>query len=151
MASFREIKRRARRDLHEKMRVPAYYLLETDPPENPHPDPEDPEYDPEWSPGLGPFYTEPALVHVRIRLKQVEQGDMVGTNFHFAERHEGVTRILFMREEVTPVRGAVVSVETGEAYRVDNVLDPDDISITAEVTALPAAETTGLPVPEPES
>lgn len=43
--------------------------------------------------------------------------------------------------------GAIVSVEAGEAYRVEFWYPRDDQFITARVTVLPDAEAAGLPVP----
>jgi hypothetical protein len=125
MEPLRDIKRRARRDLHEVMQIRAVYLV----------------------PLAGGGYADPVEVTVRLQTKWTALGDMKGTNFHYAERQELAPRIIFLCEEVSPKRGAVVSIEAGEAYRVDNVLAPDDLTVTCEVVKLAATEVDGLPVP----
>ncbi len=123
MSSFRDIKRKARRDLHERMRVAALYIESPD--------------------------AEPRPVTVRIHTKFDTLGDQKGTNFNSAEREDVIPRILFWREEVpSPKRLAIVSVASGEAYSVDAVLPPDDLTISAHVVQLHASEMVGLPLPE---
>lgn len=125
MAGFRDIKRAARQALHRVLQIPALYIL----------DPAD-------------LVNNPAVpVAVRLHISFNALGDVKGTSFSYAERHELGPRIIFLKSEVTPVRGAVVSIESGEAYRIDNVLPPDDFTVTAEVAAMRSAETAGLPVP----
>lgn len=122
MRSFRDIKRKARRDLHRELQVPALYIADIG----------------------GPA----VLVHVRPHTKFNALGDLQGTNFNYAEREEPQPRIIFMRDEVmAPKRGAIISVEPGEAYRVDHTQPADDISITAYVIQLTEKEAVGLPVP----
>lgn len=95
--------------------------------------------------------SEPVLVHVRLHTKFAALGDMKGTNFNFAERQDVLPRILFMLDEVpAPARGAIVSVEAGEAYYVDHTDPLDNISVTAYVTPLLRDDDrlASLPVPE---
>lgn len=128
--SFREIKRRARQDLHQIMKVPALYLVPA----------------PEGSPSP---YEDPVSVDVRLHYKFKALGDMVGTNFNYAERNEAVTQVVFLRADLAnPQRGAVFSIQTGEAYQIDNLEPFDDITVTANVTRLPPSKAAGLAVPE---
>lgn len=126
--SIRDIKRKARRDLHERAKVAAIYIP------------------PVENPGEYP-------VNIRIHTKwdattmdaQTLQGTMVSRQSIFP-------KILFMLDEleaqgVTLYRGGIISVEAGEAYRLDNAEPPDDISISYFVTQLDKADTAGLPVP----
>lgn len=123
MPGFRDIKREGRRDVHRELQVPALYIA---------------------APGA-----TPVGVTVRVHTKFDALGNQKGTNFHSAEMIERQPQIVFMRSEgVVPARNAIVSVEPGEAYRIGPVSPPDDITITAIVTALTAAEAAGLPVPE---
>ena len=130
--SFRDIKRQARRSLHEAMRVPAFYIERTD--------------------------AEPVLIHVRVHTKFEEVGEISERDVGNAARHERVPSLIFMIDELQEKgigwrkmpRTAIISVEPNEAYRIDNTLPPDDITITAHVTILPLHETVGLPVPGPE-
>lgn len=125
MASFREIKRNARRLLHERMKVEVVYV---------HP-----------SPAI-----QPIEITVRIHSKMVSHGDLEGGQY--AQIHEIEPRIIFMRDQVTVRNQALVVVEPGEIYRVITVLPPDDITVTAEVVLLRADEITtrfpdGPPLP----
>lgn len=131
MPNIREIKRKARRDLHKHLSLLALYLVPSATPNE---------------------YETPIPVTVRVHTKFDALGDMKGTNFHYAEKQETVPKIIFMRDQILkPVRHAIVSVDLGEAYRIDNTLPPDDITIAAEVTRLSAVETLGLPIPDPDT
>lgn len=124
--SFRDLKRQARRDLHSELRVPAYYV----------PTPSD----------------DPVLLHVRLHYKFDTIGKLPGSDLPYAEKQEVQPRIIFMRDELEEnslalARGAVIVFEADEAYRIDNINQPDDISITAECLRLRGDQLTGLPVP----
>ncbi|WP_425962730.1 hypothetical protein [Rhizobium nepotum] len=122
MASFRDIKRRARADVHLHMRVRAFYLADRN--------------------------AAPVQCFVRVHTKFQALGDQAGTNLNYAEREDVTPRIILWREELPqPSRNAIISVEAGEAYQIDNVLPADDLTITAMVTRMDLADTTDLPVP----
>lgn len=126
MNHLRDIKRKARRDLHREMSVASLYIA---------------------APGDAGV---PISVRVHTKfdalgIKDAENG--------LAVRRESKPKLIFMRDEMAEKgivlkRGAVVSVEPGEAYKLDNADAPDDITITFFVTVLPANDTAGLPVPE---
>lgn len=118
--AFRDVKRQMRRDLHTVMQVPALYILGAD---------------------------DPVDVNVRLHTRMAEQGASQQPAYG-AERVEFVPKIRFDRSELVPTRGAIVSVETGEAYRVMMVEPPDDQFQFAMVAPLSASEAAGLPVPE---
>ncbi|QXV73596.1 hypothetical protein [Rhizobium phage RHph_X2_30] len=123
MASFRDIKRKARRDVHQHLRVPALYLATRE--------------------------ATPVECFVRVHTKFAALGDMKGTNFNYAEREEETPKLIIWREEISqPARNAIISVETGEAYQIDSVQPADDLTITVNVTAMDSEDTVGLPVPE---
>lgn len=123
MGRYRELMRDGRRRLHDEMSVPAIYL-----------------------PMAGS--RSHALITVRVHEFWGALGDLKGTNFNYAEIEDISPRIVFMLSEITPQRGAIVSVAPGEAYRIDVVLPADDITVTAKVVRFAAAETKGFPVPE---
>jgi len=125
MGKFRQRMREGRRTLHEHMSVPALYFAD-------------------------PSVDDPILITVRVHEKWVALGDLKGTNFNYAEVSDIAPRIIFLRSEIEPERGYLVSVEPGVAFRIDNVLPPDDITVTATVIALSPDDTVGLPVPPPE-
>lgn len=108
MASLREIKRKARTQLHALASEPALYLAEPS--------------------------AVPVGVTVRLHLSFNELGELLRGGF--SDRQEMTPRIIFMGSQVQPShRGIVVTQDLG-AYLVDNDLPPDDITITAEVSKL---------------
>lgn len=124
MVSFRDIKRQMRGDLHNELKVAAYYIADPDTPN---------------------AYQR---VNIRVHSKFAQYGDMVGTNYNAAEMLDVNPRILFMRDEVfLPKQRAIVSIGPGEAYEVDTCQPPDGISISAYVARIAESKTTGLPYP----
>lgn len=127
MSRFRDIKREARRDLHQELEVAALYIAEWPLPDG----------------------ATPVPVTVRIHTSFAALGDQKGTNFNSAEMLDRQPQMIFLREQgVTPRRQAIVSVAPGEAYRIGVVQPADDITIKADIVVMPATQTTGLPVPE---
>lgn len=128
--SFRDIKRAARRHLHQTMRVPALYI--------------------------GSVGATPVPIYVRVHTKFADSGQASDRDIGNAIRHEVAPKLLFMISELESAgidwrklpRTAVISVERGEAYRIDTTLPPDDITITAIVTPVGPRDAAGLPVPE---
>lgn len=114
MASIRDIRRKARRDLHDRFKIAAAYI-----------------------PPVG----EPVILymrdHTKFRVNAIEgsgRGQMVA-------RQEMAPSIIFMRAElteagVTLLRNGIISVERGEAYRLDNAEAPDDITVKWFVKAI---------------
>jgi hypothetical protein len=118
---FRDIKRKARRDRHRELSVPALYIA-------------------------APTAT-PVDCTVRLWMKTDE---MFGATEQkgSAQMASSEDRIRFYLPEVpAPRRNGVVSVEPGEAYRIDFLYPVDDQFQTARVVRLTAAEAAGLPVP----
>ncbi|WP_312388166.1 hypothetical protein [Stutzerimonas nitrititolerans] len=130
--NIRELKRRARRQLHDRMSEPALYLADSS--------------------------AAPVGVTVRLHLSFNEVGELLRGGF--SERQEITPRIIFLGSQVQPRhRGIVVTQDLG-AYLIENDLPPDDITVTAEVSKLsrnqaisfgwdPDAQYMGL-VPPPE-
>ena len=125
MGKFRSQIREARQTLHEYMSVPAFYFSD-------------------------PAASDPKRITVRVHEKWVALGDLKGTNFNYAEISDMAPRIIFMRNEVEPKRNFYVSVEPGVAFQIDTVEQPNDITVSAKVIILEAADTEGFPVPEPD-
>ena len=132
MAGIRDIRRKARRELHMAMCVPAYYV---------------------------PLSGEPVLLHVRdhtkFRVNAIEGAVRSGTG-GLVDRQEMAPSIIFMRDEVTEagitlVKNGIISIETDEAYRLQNSEAPDDITVKWFVTAITnVAQLAELPVPDGE-
>jgi hypothetical protein len=122
MSRFREIKRLARGVLHNEMKVAALYIYGT---------------------------SDPVECNVRVWLKTENQmvGDLQG--FAGAERAEPEDRIRFDINDIPiPRKNGIVSVEAGEAYRIDHLYPVDMGYQTARVVRLSTAEAESLPVPE---
>lgn len=114
--SIRELKRRARRQLHDRMSEPALYLADSS--------------------------AAPLGVTVRLHLSFNEVGELLRGGF--SERQEIIPRIIFLGSQVQPRhRGIVVTQDLG-AYLIENDLPPDDITITAEVSKLSRNQVTGF-------
>jgi len=111
-----------RGDLHREMSVPAYYI--------PVPS------------------ADPVECDVRVWLKTEQMvGELPG--YQGAERAEPEDRIRIDLAQVpAPRRLGVVSVEAGEAYRIDHLYPADLGYQTARVLRLSAAEAEDLPVRE---
>lgn len=130
MIGIRDIRRKARRDLHNALRVPALYV---------------------------PLVGDPVLLHVRdhtrFRVNAIE-GAVRSGNGQMADRQEMAPSIIFMRAEIQSLginltRNGIISIEREEAYRLDNAEAPDDITVKWFVTAITnITELNALPVPE---
>ena len=113
-----------RRDLHHDRSVPALYIA---------------------APGA-----QPVACTVRTHDRIEAQGALPASSMNgFAQIQESVPKLIFIADDAPdPIRrGATVSVEAGEAYRIDHVEPPHDITVTAKVTKLTAGEAMGLPLP----
>lgn len=125
MGTIRDIKRTARGGLHREMSVPALYI--------PAPD------------------ATPVPVTVRVWRKREDPaiGDMPGSNSTPGQMVVSEDRIRFdLCELSSPRRNAVVSVEPGEAYRIDYLYPADLGYQTARVVPLSATDADGLAVPQ---
>lgn len=121
---LREIKAKARGDLHLAMRVPVAYV----------------------APG-GAIHTG---VHARVHSKFDALGDLQGTSLNYAERIETVPKLVFWRAEIDlPVlkQQGIVVVSATEGYRLNTAEPPDLATVTWLVTILKAADLVGLPTP----
>lgn len=101
--SFRDIKQKSRRDLHEHMKVAVACYVG------------------------GKLFAEEDRreISVRIHNKNVNAGDLAGTSLGYAEVREDAPKIVFDVLEYEPKRLDVVIVAASEGYRVDTV-DPSD-------------------------
>lgn len=113
MQPWRDQKRTARRVVHDTMAIPALH-----------------------------YATAGAVavaIRVRLQTKFAQIGD--DRSMGWAEREAVKPRLIFMLSEMTSAgivlnRNQIVYFEPGEAYNIDNLLPPDDITVTAEVTRL---------------
>lgn len=119
---FREVLRKGRRDLHDQLQVAALYIA----------------FD-----GAAPI-----PVTVRDHTRVIETGDEGSRAKGYAQMVEIEARLVFLRAELDDARnGAIFSLSPGEAYRVERTDRANDITRTAYVSPLSAAEAAGLPVP----
>lgn len=130
MQSFRDIKRKARQDLHSHMKVLAYYIPSTN--------------------------SDPITLHVRIQTKWGATTMDTPTNSgSLVERQSAFPKILFMLDELAEKsvklrRNAIISVAEGEAYRLEASEPFDFISQSWIVTQLDAGDAEGLAYPTSE-
>jgi len=108
MMTFRDQKRAARRDLHQAMAEPVWYLKSrTD---------------------------APVKVTVRLHLQFELIGDLENVRAGFGERREVTPSIIFLNDQgVAPERDGYVITRDMGAYYIDNVAEPDDITTKAFV------------------
>jgi len=122
-SAARIIKRAARRDLHRELQVAAYYYAVTGAPTQ-------------------------TLCSIRLWIRNEHNLSMDGLPgaIHATLAED---RIRFLLPEFSaPLRNnALVSIEPGEAYRIDHLYPADDEFQTARVTRLSAAEAAGLLTP----
>lgn len=119
--SLRAIKAKARTDLHEAMKVAAYYLAARG--------------------------SDPLPISVRVHTSFRALGDLKGTSFSYAETEAAVPRLIFWLSQCDPQNKALITISADEGYRVDHTLPPDGLTITAEVVRLAPNEMVGLPYP----
>lgn len=120
--NWREQKRSARDIVHDHMAVPCDYYATKG--------------------------AEAVRIRARLHLKFDALGD--DRSMGWAEIQAMKPKLVFRASEVDPARGAVIYFQPGEAYRVDNLLPPDDQYIIAEVSVLSTRqlEIEGLPTGE---
>ncbi len=116
--SLRYIKRKARNALHNAMKIPALYVKNIGDP--------------------------PIACNVRIHTQFVAIGKLNG---YSAEFQEASPQIIFKKDDLIPDRNGFVSVQKGEAYKIDTIFS-DDEYITATVAVATEQYLANLPVPE---
>ncbi len=115
MPDLRQIKAKARADLHQAMRVRAfYYAPGTDEVNNP----------------------TPPTVYVRVHSDNKALADLKGTNFSYAEDRTMVPKLIFWLADRIPQQFAVVMISAEEGYRIDNLDPVDFVTQTAYVEHL---------------
>lgn len=127
MSNLRDIKRKARLDLHRQMRVEALYI-----------------------PSTG---AEPIPIYCRVHSKwntTTMETSGVGSA---VSRQSVFPKLLFMLHELAEAgipalrKKGIVSIAPGEAYELDNAEPPDGLSVTWVTSQLRVSDTEGLPVP----
>lgn len=137
MPTFRDIKRQARLTLHKRLGEPAIYVTATDP-------------------GQTSFVMTGVLVRLHLNFSEV--GELLRGGF--AEMHEMTPKVIFVESQMKPVRDGIVVTRDLGAFRIDNVLPPNDITVSAEIVKLtdgqiaklgwnPNAQYMGLGEPDP--
>lgn len=132
--TFRDSKRAARTQLHNALAEPVLFLeSRTD---------------------------APVVVTCRLHLSFEKLGDLANVRAGFADRQETTPRVVFLNSQgAKPGTASYVITKDMGAFKVNNVLPPNDITTEAEVTKveLPnavkhgwdlAAPWCGFPAPE---
>lgn len=122
--NFREIRAKAREDIHRARGDKALYLT-----------------------SLGA--TKGTRCIVRVHRVPVEGGTLQGTSFSYATIAEAEVMLRIDMTEITsPARDGVVVISETEAYRIDHVLDSDDGRfVSCPAKPLSGSDLVGLPVP----
>lgn len=129
--AYREMKRRARLQLHEAMSEPVWFFETAE--------------------------SVPVATTVRFHFKFDALGMLPGKSSVYAEREEEIPKMIFLAG-LRPKRHGLVVTEDLGVYWVDHDLPPDDITVTVEVRKLTPSEVTaqnldpnapwaGLPAP----
>lgn len=133
--AYRDMKRRARTQLHERMSEPVWFFEDEQ--------------------------ATPVRVTVRLHFTFDQLGELLRGGF--AERTQIVPKIIFLNPPPIKRHSLVVTEDMG-IFDVDYIFPPDDITVTAEVVKLAATQVAqlaveldpslpwgGLPAPEPEA
>ena len=123
MTNIRDIKHRARADLHKRASMPAYYFAAKGDP--------------------GTFQQVTVRVHTSFAALGIVA--IGGVN---SELMDVAPRIVFLRDEVAlPAKQSVVMISADEGYKVSVALPPDGITITATAARLKDDELALYPYP----
>lgn len=124
--SIADIRKSARRSLHDFMGRPAAYFAD------PH-----------------TAAPEAVAITARPHSKTAKAGDLAGTNLSYAETHDRKETIVLWREQISePARNAAIVFSADEGYFVDNVLPPDGQTVTVEVIRCVGSDLDGLSDPD---
>lgn len=133
MQSFRDQKRKARRDLHDALKVPALYR----------------------APGSQDWVEIFVRHHHTVDALSLDGGNTTVAG-RLGARREATPKLVFWREEVLAAglirlaRNATISIEPGVAFTLDNSDPPDGQTVTWYANALHENECMGFPVPGQE-
>lgn len=128
--SFRDIKRKMRRDVHNTMKLPAIYI----------------------EPKTG----NTGLLHVRTHygfIANAIEGAVRAGSGSMIDRRDEDARLIFMLDEIAEsglrlAKNGIVSVYRGEAYRLEYSDPTDDITVKWFVTRITdTSELEDLPIP----
>ena len=113
--------RKARRTLHQLLRLRASVYVGGDP------------------------ASPPKEVDVRLDRRYSYIADIPGTAWEYAEMREARPSLIMMRDDHQPQRGDVFILEGDDGYRVDHVEPRDDITVRAFVIPLTKSERSRYP------
>ena len=83
----------------------------------------------------------PVVVYARLQnVAETFHGDLMGTTANYAVTQEQNPIIIYLNAEWQAQRGDVLCFRAGEAFTVDNVQRPVNITTTAEVLPVPAKD-----------
>ena len=127
MSSFLEIKRKARRLVHEHLHIDSFIYKCQD-----------------------TFYASGTSVRVRLHYDYGLVGNQPGTNFQYAEATEmsDAVAILYTSDYPSLENGDIIATERGDAYRVEMTDPADDETTKAHLTKMHIQESRGV-VPYP--
>ena len=153
MSRFRDEMRKGRAILHRDMgdraiifAWPVDDVQDTD-------DDGNPVFDDDGNPVMVPGQPDLIRIRVRVHEKFLENGDLKGTNYHYAEMEDNSPVAVFwlnVPDGFAPKRDMYFVSEYGRAYRIDSTFPKDDVTQNAKVIELLEKDKVGLPVYTPE-
>lgn len=112
MSTFREQKRVARRSIHSALSEPVLYV---------------------------PFKEgEPVTLTARLHLSFEALGELRRSGF--AEAAELTPKAIFLEPSAAIGRAAIIVTESMGAFQIEQVDPPNDITVTASISRLPASQ-----------
>ena len=122
--TFRDIKNQARLNVHETLQVAGLYLE-------------------------SPADQNPKEITIRVWTKWQEFGKIKP---EFSDFSDANPKIIFLRSQIPlPKKNAIVSVERGEAYRIESTEASDGLTVTAIVAKIPESTPYLLDIPVPSN
>lgn len=100
----------------------------------------------DW-PQTGPDFVV-TNIQVRVHEKFLAQGDLAGTNAHYAEVEDSSPIGVFWLDQPAgfqPKRGKYLLTEYGRGYRIGTPMPVDDVTQNAELTPMLAKDMVGWP------
>ena len=83
----------------------------------------------------------------RVMDRVEEVGSLTGSGSTYVQRKAKTAEVLFFMADHVPVRGQVVVVSAGEAYRIQTIEPPDGLSVTAATSRLSTTDAAAFSAP----
>lgn len=114
-SKFLEIKRQARRIVHQNLRLSAFWFAKAD-----------------------TLFANPVPLSARLHYDYDYAGDLPGTSFSYAERSEQTAIVAIVYTADAPVmnQNDIISFDRGEAFKIDHLDPPDDETVKVHLVRI---------------